>query len=122
MENQEVVETQDSSAQTNLELRNELKALSLELFGSSSRWQKLRNQKLPITRSVTLEDGTVTEESVRLGNKVVRKEVQMTDLAILGMLKTLLQAREDNIKRLAEEKAKKEAAEAVKESVSGTAK
>lgn len=114
------------------ELRNELNALSKELFGVQSRWQKMLEQSqvvtFDVTKMVTKEDGTEVEEKSQapvlinpnsLNTKhpdghAYRKVVRRTPEEVLGLLQNMKKQFDEFKAKMKADQEAKEAAEAKK--------
>jgi len=110
-----------SSELTERQIRDTLKALSMDLFGSSSRYQKLRERIVPVTETVVAEDGSTTERQV-FNNGIRLLTTKITsDLDLIAEMTDVKKRRDDYISSMAKKQAEAEAAKKVSEEASGSA-
>lgn len=118
MSEQEKTETVEM---TEREVRNALKELSLNLFGSSSRWQKFSTRTVLKTTKVTQEDGTEVEIAALENGIRVYTEVNMSEIEILSLLEDVLKQRDEQISLAAQKQLEKQAAANVQKEAGGSA-
>jgi transcriptional regulator of heat shock response len=116
------MENQNTTAElSERELRDALKALSMNLFGASSRYQKLRERVVPVTKTVVKDDGTSVEEVViQNGARLMTTKVS-TDLELLSELQNIIKQRDEYLANLAQKQAESKAAQIVSQEASGSA-
>lgn len=118
MSEQEQTETVEM---TERQVRDALKELSTNLFGSSSRWQKLRTRTVLKTTKMTQADGTEMEVAALENGIKVYTEVNMSDIEVLSVLEDLLKRRDEQIELAKQKQLEKQAAANVQKEAGGSA-
>jgi hypothetical protein len=103
------------------ELRDVLKSLSMNLFGASSRYQKLRERIVPVTKTVVKDDGTSVEEVVIQNGARLMTTKMSTDLQLLNELQNIIKQRDEYLANLAQKQAEAKAVQTVSQEASGSA-
>lgn len=114
-------QSEETQVMTERELRNKLKELSMDLFGSSSRYQKFRTRTVPVTLEVVAENGDITKNQALSNGIKLMTTKNFTDEELLVEMENMLMQRTAYLAKLAQDQADKNTAQKIANEVSGSA-